>query len=82
MSETEFKKIINKIMTAVIIFTVVNLLAVIGGVWKTSSDNSLINKYQDKEIQETKTDLHDFKDDTKAQYYRLTEAINDLNDKL
>ena len=82
MSETEFGKIIKKIMVSVILFTVVNLLIVIGGVWKSSSDNSLINKYQDKELQETKKDLHDFKDETKAQYYRLTEAIKELNDKL
>ena len=82
MSETEFGKIIKKIMVSVILFTVFNLIIVIGGVWKSSSDNSLINKYQDKELQETKKDLHDFKDETKAQYYRLTEAIKELNDKL
>jgi len=82
MSETEFGKIIKKIMVSVILFTVFNLLIVIGGVWKSSSDNALINKYQDKELMETKKDLHDFKDETKAQYYRLTEAIKELNDKL
>jgi len=82
MSETEFSKIIKKIMVSVILFTVFNLIIVIGGVWKSSSDNALINKYQDKELQETKKDLHDFKDETKAQYYRLTEAIKELNDKL
>ena len=82
MSETEFGKIIKKIMVSVILFTVFNLIIVIGGVWKSSSDNALINKYQDKELQETKKDLHDFKDETKAQYYRLTEAIKELNDKL
>jgi len=82
MSETEFGKIIKKIMVSVILFTVFNLIIVIGGVWKSSSDNALINKYQDKELMETKKDLHDFKDETKAQYNRLTEAIKELNDKL
>ena len=82
MSEHDFKRIINKVMTSVVVFTIINLVVVIGGVWKTSSDNSLINKYQDKEIRETKMDLHDFKDETKDQYFYLTEAINEIKEKL
>ena len=82
MSDSDFKKIINKVMAAVIIFTVINLLVVVGGVWKSSSDNSIINRYQDKEIQETKVDLRDFEKDTKEQYFYLTEAIKEINDKL
>jgi len=82
MSESDARKLIKNIVIIVSTSLILSFIANVFMTYKISSENSLINKYQDKEIQETKGDLHDFKDETKAQYYRLTEAINDLNKKL
>ena len=82
MSENGEKKLIRNILIIVVSSL---LLSFIGNgfmTYKISSENSLINKYKDKEIEATKLDVHDFKDETKVQYYKLTEAINKLNQKL
>ena len=82
MSESESKKLIRNILIIVVSSLIISFLGNGFLTYKLSSENSLINKYQDKEIEATNEDLHEFKDETKAQYYNLTEAIKELNKKL
>ena len=82
MSESESKKLIRNILIIVVSSLIISFLGNGFLTYKLSSENSLINKYQDKEIEATNEDLHEFKDETKSQYYSLTEAIKELNKKL
>jgi len=74
MSEQEFKKRINYIVTSIIIATILNIGIVGWGVYNSSYKSSIVNDYQDKAIDENKKGIRE----NKELFYHINEQITEL----
>ena len=74
MSEQEFKKRINYIVTSIIIATILNIGIVGWGVYNSSYKSSIVNDYQDKAIDENTKGIRE----NKELFYHINEQITEL----